>query len=171
MRYDRSMPPLTLASHLRTVATFNRTANEIVLAALRSRAEDPSALASCRHVFEAEMVWYRRLSGGDANVALFPVLGEYAMELAICADWLAEASFGLERYATELPEEAFGDDFTYHNLSGQPRSNLLANVLQHVFLHSAQYRGETLGKLAPTGPVPDIDYIFYVTGEARFGRL
>ena len=165
------MPELTLASHLRTVATFNRKANEIVLATLRSRKQDLSALASCRHIFETEVVWYRRLTGGDPNIAQFPALFDYADELQTCSVWFEEGSRGLERFAEELADGAFGTEFTYRNLSGQPRSNLMTNVLQHVFLHSAQYRGETLGKLAATGVVPDVDYIFSIAGEVRFGRV
>lgn len=161
-----------LAANLRRQATFNREANSIAVRALEQRGEpNLRALAALRHVFETELVWLRRLTGGDANVAQFPQLEAYETELATCHRWLTEASEGMERFAMELDDSRFDKAFEYHNLSGQPRSNFMSNVLQHVFLHSAQYRGEALGHLAVTGRVPDVDFIFYAGGEARFGRM
>jgi uncharacterized damage-inducible protein DinB len=62
-------------------------------------------------------------------------------------------------------------DFEYRDLRGNPHTTRWHDVLQHVLVHSAQYRGEALGLVAAAGlPVPDIDYLFYVRGDARFGK-
>lgn len=154
----------TLRDHLSRVSTYNRDANAIVLDALAALDDPPSkAVAALQHVLATEQTWLGRLSG---RVREFPLWG--SPDLETCRGW-ADASERLRAFVAGLDDGQLAATFSYKNLAGTPRENQVAAVVQHVLLHSAQYRGEVLGALASAGHTPpDVDFIFWESGDPRF---
>jgi uncharacterized damage-inducible protein DinB len=153
-------------AHLARLATYNRDANAVLLRALSVLDAPPEkAVAAFQHVLATEETWLGRLTGQAGD---YPLWG--TPDLVTCRAW-AEASERLREFVAGLEEGQLAGMFRYRNLSGAERENELAAVIQHVMLHSAQYRGEALGAMAAAGHAPpDVDFIFWDGGDPRFGR-
>jgi uncharacterized damage-inducible protein DinB len=154
----------TLQAHLARIAEYNRDANAVLLTALSALDDPPEkAVAAFQHVLATEQTWLGRLTG---QVRDFPLWG--TPDLETCREW-AGASEQLRAFVAALDDGQVAGTFSYRNLAGTARENEMAAVIQHVMLHSAQYRGEALGAMASAGHTPpDVDFIFWDSGDPRF---
>lgn len=57
----------------------------------------------------------------------------------------------------------FERTFTYRNSTGREFVDTVGQVLEHMLVHSAQYRGEAAGLSNAAGnQMPDMDYIIWL---------
>jgi uncharacterized damage-inducible protein DinB len=138
---------------------YNAWANDTLYRALRTQDAPKASLRAFQHVLETEMTWSGRIIGrADANV---PLWGAPSWER--CDEWLTTARARLERVAAEHSPSGYSGTFTYRNSTGREFESAVAESLEHMLLHSAQYRGEASGFFNATGKqAPDVDYIFWI---------
>lgn len=141
------------------LARWDRWANRLVLDVLRTSAGEPSdALAAMQHTLETEVTWLRRIeAAGDPNPPLWT-----EPSLAQCEAYAREAEERLARVAADLDTARLGGTLSYANSRGDEFTNVVADALLHMFMHSMQYRGEAAAFLNAAGRrVPDFDLIFW----------
>lgn len=142
---------------------YNAWANETLAGALAHGEPPEKAVHAYGHVQEAEIIWTRRILGREgANV---PLWGKPSLEQA--AVWHVEASRAFALILAGILEESLPTTFSYSNSRGTYFTNNVEEILEHVLLHSAQYRGESAGFAVAGGlEVPDLDFIAWLrSGE------
>jgi uncharacterized damage-inducible protein DinB len=149
---------------LRTALHFDQSANATVFESLRRRGgEPPKALAAFQHVLEAELIWLHRLRGDAISI---PLWGPASLDQ--CEQWLSESSRELDALAGRLSDEMLASTFSYRTSRGDDLHNNTGEIVLHMLLHSAQYRGEAMGFLNANGAsVPDAEFILYLTKSAK----
>lgn len=147
------------------ICRWDTWANRQVLETLRaSGGEPPAALAAFQHAVAAEYTWLCRLDGdGDAFYSAWPEEPSFAQ----AETWYAWTSERLPRLAEQLDAGYGAETLTYRTSRGQEFSDIIDNVLLHMFMHSSQYRGEASGFLNAAGyRVPELDLMFWTrSGE------
>ncbi len=141
------------------LARWDRWANRLVLDVLHTAAGDPAnALAAFQHALETEVSWLRRIeAAGDPNPPLWA-----EASLAQCEAYASEADERLARVAAGLDTARLAGTFSYANSRGDEFTDVVADGLLHMFMHSMQYRGEAAAFLNAAGHhVPDFDLIFW----------
>ena len=144
---------------LRRSFQYNAWANATLLAAIEAGENVPvKAVAAYQHILETEQTWFARMMGETSpDVALW-----HTPDLVRCRDWTAEMIARVEYFFAHLEEAALSHTFSYQNSKGTPFTDRIDLVLNHVLVHSAQYRGEASGFAIAAGvAVPDLDLIFW----------
>jgi uncharacterized damage-inducible protein DinB len=138
---------------------YNAWANETLAGALAHGEPPEKAVHAYGHVQEAEITWARRILGREnPNV---PLWGNPSLEQA--AEWHVEASQAFAMILAGIADESIGTTFSYSNSKGTFFTNNVEEVLEHVLLHSAQYRGESAAFAIAAGlEVPDLDFIAWL---------
>ena len=101
------------------------------------------------HIFAAQAVWRTRLEGVSPTTFLDP--GEYPTPLAL------RFAFGAERARFSACLETVVDDsalervVAYQTMNGDPFSQPVGEILQHVLLHSMYHRGQITARLIDLG--------------------
>jgi uncharacterized damage-inducible protein DinB len=143
--------------------TYNGWANLETLHSLERQTEavPERAQAILGHIIGAEQRWFTRLGWLPANMLELPIwpelsLSEIAEKLsALGQDWPA-------RVAREF-EAAPDLIVSYKDMSGNPHSNAVADILEHVLLHGAYHRGQVATLLGRAGLRPaSTDFILWV---------
>ena len=150
---------------------YNAWANARILSACRRLApEQLHAPAPCSfnnligtltHIYIAERLWRLRtqegISPGSQEIKLnFPDLD------SLTARWQAEEE-ALLNFTNGLSEAELDRWVEYTTTSGETQGSTLWKILQHLALHSMQFRAEAGTILAALGHSPgDIDLIFYL---------
>jgi len=103
------------------------------------------------HICAAEDVWLQRLIGTASpkflTVADAPNYG------AVKSKW-GEVEKGLVSYIHSLDEDQVQKTFTFLNLKGEPVSNVLWQVLQHLVNHGTYHRGQITSMIRQLGGTP-----------------
>lgn len=138
---------------------YNAWANAILWRAMRTKGAPDASFRAFQHVLETEMTWSSRIIGREgANV---PLWGPLSIEQ--CELWLGTARQQLQAVATEHQADGYQRTFRYRNSTGQEFENPVGEVLEHMLLHSSQYRGEAAGLSNAAGvQMPDLDYIIWI---------
>ncbi len=145
----------SLAQRLR----YNAWANDILYRELKAKDAPDGAIRAFQHALETEMTWSSRVLGReDANVPLWG-----SVSVTQCDEWLQTARRQLEQVVAAHEGDGYGRTFTYRNSTGREFENPVDEVLEHMLIHSAQYRGEAAGLSNAAGEqMPDLDYIFWI---------
>ncbi len=144
---------------LRRSFRYNSWANATLLEAFEAGQNVPmKAVAAFQHVFETEQTWFARMMGEvTPNVPLWGT-----PDLARCREWAGDLIARTEYFFAHLEEAALSHTFSYQNSKGTQFSDRIDLVLNHLLVHSAQYRGEAAGFAIAAGvAVPDLDLIFW----------
>ncbi len=144
---------------LRRSFQYNAWANATLLAALEAGRDVPvKAIAAYQHILETEQTWFARMMGeASPNVPLWD-----GPDLARCREWTADLIARVDYFFAHLDDAGLVHTFTYQNSKGTQFSDRVDLVLNHVLVHSAQYRGEAAGFAIAGGvAVPDLDLIFW----------
>jgi uncharacterized damage-inducible protein DinB len=154
----------SLAQRLR----YNAWANDTLFRAMRAKDAPAASFRAFQHILEAEMTWSNRILGLDRpNIPLWgPV------SLSRCDDWLLTARRQLEQIVAGDAASGFERTFAYRNSTGREFQDSVGQVLEHLLIHSAQYRGEAAGlSNAAAAQMPDLDYIIWLrAGKPRPGN-
>jgi len=156
-----------LKSHLQKLFAYDSWANRKALDALKAAQASPSglpqvALDSFVHLVAARRIWVGRCDKRHAIVMSFrPALGLSAAEVL-----LAEAEALWDSFFALLDATALDKPIQFTDSHGNPYTQRLADMLQHVALHSAHHRGQVASTLRTAGLVPqDADY--YISPMAQ----
>jgi uncharacterized damage-inducible protein DinB len=147
-----------LPATIRRQLAHQRWADERTLESLQASAgRPPRALEIFAHLLGAQHVWLRRIEGRPADLAVWPRL-----ELAVAGEWIERNGAGFE-----TPPADLGRAVTYRNSAGREFTSTVADILEHVVLHSAYHRGQVAMLLRDAGyePAPS-DYIALRRGAA-----
>src|SRR5690606_4665209 len=115
---------------------YNAWANDTLYRALRTQDAPEASLRAFQHVLETEMTWSGRIIGRtDANV---PLWGTPSWQQ--CDEWLATAPSQLDQVTAQHAGSGYSGTFRYRNSTGREFENKVGETLEHMLLHSAQYR-------------------------------
>jgi uncharacterized damage-inducible protein DinB len=164
------------ASEISLLSTYNRWAQEKVLAACRGlsaaelnrpvQASFGSLLGTLAHILGAEEVWRRRLQEGVSPERMVSA-GDFTDLAALEAYWQSEAA-RLDGFVAGLDAAALQRKVHFRRMGGDLEETTVWKALLHVVLHGMQFRAEAGAILAGFGRSPgDIDLIYYLreTGQ------
>lgn len=153
----------SLAQRLR----YNAWANDILYREMTAKDASADSFRAFQHILEAEMTWSNRILGLERpNIPLWGPVSR-----AQCDEWLLAARRQLEQIVAAHAQDGFARTFTYRNSTGREFEDSVGPVLEHMLIHSAQYRGEAAGLSNAAGTLmPDLDYIIWLrTGQPEPG--
>ncbi len=140
---------------------FNAWANAILLNTFEGAPRVPSkSVAALQHVYATEVTWLRRLRG--ENVKGEPLWGPPSLHT--CREY-APVATQLVEFVDRLRESDLDQPLAYRNSRGEDFEDPIGDLLAHILIHSAQYRGEAAGFANAADfnlRVPDLDYIYYL---------
>ena len=181
-------------SDIRTLYAYNRWANERMFFALgklneqqftgRVESSFPSIRDSVFHIFFAEWIWLKRWQGTsprstlpdpDASPATWSTLSPGGMpsvkELATpaalksFADSIEQERSGLLR---GLAEDVLHAPLQFSDMAGNPYSEPLVNLMQHVVNHGTYHRGQVTTMLRQLGAeTVALDMIFFFREDKK----
>lgn len=133
--------------YFRRQFSYDKWANDEVLAALRNGGVDPRSLQLISHILAAERLWLERLLKKPQSVAVWPDL-----DLDHCAGESAQLGHQWPEYLAMT--EDFSRAVSYRNTKGQDWTSTIEDVLTHVIMHSAYHRGQIASHMREIGRVP-----------------
>ena len=139
---------MQLIDHYRQLASYDGWANQEVVQVLRATGNPPAnSVRWLAHIVGAEYVWLSRL---HHRTPPFPVWPE--LSLNQCE---AEAKSLAEAWRRYLGSDLqLGSTVDYKNSKGEPWTNTVADILTHVFMHSAYHRGQIAADTRASGFTP-----------------
>jgi uncharacterized damage-inducible protein DinB len=129
---------------------YDDWANRETLASL-TRAQSPpqSALSRMAHIIAAEWLWYARITGVPATMAVWPEL-----PLEKCDEHLDALAATWSKFVAELPPGGFDRSISYTNSKGERFDSRVEDILLHVVFHSTYHRGQIAGEMRKAGFEP-----------------
>jgi uncharacterized damage-inducible protein DinB len=139
--------------------SYNAWANREALRSLQKARQIPErGTETLAHIIGSEHHWLRRLGHESRYLPIWP-----ALSLSQCHEHLHELLRAWASYLARLTSEALHHEVKYVTTPGQEQSNSVVDILGHVLLHSAHYRGQIAGLLARAQEKPAAtDYIEWV---------
>lgn len=139
---------MQLLDHYRQLASYDGWANQEVVQALRTTGAPPAkSVRWLSHIVGAEYVWLSRLHHQSPPFAVWPELSpdQCEMELkSLAAAWGRYLDSGVSLEST----------VDYKNSKGEPWTSSVADILTHVFMHSAYHRGQIAANMREAGFTP-----------------
>jgi len=161
--------PAILQTHLEYSAWASR---ELVAAASRLSAADltrdfgtadRSVLGTLAHVFGADRIWLARVTGGPVRT-----VSERDRDLAVLQDEWPELHARWKEWARGLTAESAVEMLSYTDLSGNPWTQPIFEIVLHVVNHGTHHRGQAAGFLRTMGHTPPkLDLIHYYREMAK----
>ena len=112
------------------------------------------------HVLFAEWLWRRRWEGESPTSWIKPE--EFPEFRSLQTRWQIEAQ-KLLAFVEDVREEALHATFDYKTTAGEPKRDVLWQVMAHVVNHGTQHRSEAAALLTDFGHSPgDLDLIMYL---------
>ena len=161
-------------NHFRQLAAYNRWANARLYAAALDLPEQAYRLhigvffgnlhGTLNHLLLTDRLWLKRLSGeGDHPDRLDAILYEDRAELTRAR--IAEDN-RLVEVVNRYDEAHLGGLHSYKTTSGMPQSQVLSDILLHLFNHQTHHRGQALACLSIlTGDEPPaLDFLIFQRG-------
>lgn len=154
-----------LATHLRTMATYNGWANRRLYAAAATLPDAAyrqtagayfgSLHGTLNHLLVADRIWLRRLTGvGDAPDRMDAILADRLEELRLVCE--AENA-RVQAYVSSLSAVELDASFDYATTSGARQCQPRWTALVHLFNHQTHHRGQAhaiLTRLGMEDPPP-----------------
>ncbi len=142
------------SSHLHHQISFNQWANQQWIEMIYGR--DPADQHLCRlinHIIKGERAWIERIREIEWNKDLWQIENKDEL-LALAADNTA--------FLKGIDEVRLAQRITVVRLNGQRYEPLIADIVNHIFLHGAHHRGQLAANAAARGlAVPESDYMTY----------
>jgi uncharacterized damage-inducible protein DinB len=115
------------------------------------------------HVLSAEWIWRSRWEGTSPTQLIKPE--DFGTFESLCNRWQEEER-KLMAFVENVTEEDLQKDFDYKTTRGDPKRNILWQVMAHVVNHGTQHRSEAAALLTDFGHSPgDIDLIVFLREE------
>lgn len=157
--------------HFRTMARYNRWANERLYAAAAAlgdaeyRADRGAFFGSMHgtlnHILWADRVWMSRITGTDGVDGTFDTIQHDDLTALTAAREAEDAR--ITAHADALDDEALARPLRYANTRGEVSEQPLAQVLSHLFNHQTHHRGQAHGILTGLGrDAPPLDLIYFL---------
>lgn len=145
-------------------AEYDYWANLAALDAIRIAGSPDKAASVYGHIIYAQRIWLMRIDGGDtAGIEVFPAINMEEFQR------FTDEMHG--RWAERLNmmgDVEFDIPITYRTTSGKEFTTVAADILNHVFLHSAYHRGQIALILRNCGAQPPItDFIAFARDFVR----
>jgi uncharacterized damage-inducible protein DinB len=139
---------MQMMEHYRQLASYDGWANREVARALRGCGSPPAnSLKWLAHIVAAEYLWLARLRYETAPFSVWPDLS-----LDRCEDECGKLSVTLRDFFAARPQ--LEQSVSYKNSKGEPWTNSAADILTHVFMHSAYHRGQIAADVRQAGHTP-----------------
>jgi uncharacterized damage-inducible protein DinB len=158
----------------RQLAAYNRWANARLYAAALALSEQAYRLhigvffgslhGTLNHLLLTDRLWLKRLTGeGDHPNHLDAILYEDRAELTRAR--IAEDD-RLIAVVEKYDEKALASLHSYKTTSGMPQSQILSEILLHLFNHQTHYRGQAHACLSimTGGEPPSLDLLVFQRG-------
>lgn len=147
---------------IRTLYDYNRWANQRSLAAAAALAPEPfarelgSSFGSVRgtltHILGAEWTWLERWQGRSPAKGPAEILA--AQTVAELESHWARVEAARDAYLAGLTDHDLAQGLSYRSLAGEPFTNPLGILLQHVVNHGTYHRGQITTLLRQLGAKP-----------------
>lgn len=148
-----------LATHLRSMAAYNRWANRRLYAAAAALPDDDyrrpagayfnSLHGTLNHLLATDRIWMRRMTGeGDAPDKLNAILFERLDELRAAREREDER---IVCHVAGLSAADLEADFDYATTGGKPQRQPRWEALAHLFNHQTHHRGQAHAVLTRLG--------------------
>jgi len=165
---------MTTTEHFRQLAAYNRWANARLYAAALDLTEQAYRLhigvffgslhGTLNHLLLTDRLWLKRLTGeGEHPNELNAIIYESRADLARAR--IAE-DHRLIAVISKYDDAALAALQSYQTTSGMPHSQVLSNILMHLFNHQTHHRGQAhacLSILTGTAP-PVLDLLAFQRG-------
>lgn len=145
-----------LNEYLDRSLSFTRWADAKILQAINHPDVPDKALRLAAHYFNTYSVWASRILGQPLVLSIWPD--------PVGFDFVAAMSDGHSRFEAALKAHTSNMDaaISYKSSQGQPFTNTVADIVQHVFLHGQYHRGQINQLLREAGLEPvSIDFISF----------
>ena len=134
--------------------------------------EQKSSFTSIRktiyHIWDSEFIWIKRLQGKSLNEGPSKTFNGSFLEFQ--NDFLG-GSGKFFMYVINKESRDLEKELSYKNIKGEPFSNKIYYIIQHVVNHSTFHRGQIITMLRNAGVtvLPSTDFIVYIreAGEAK----
>lgn len=143
---------------LKDYTKFNIWANERICRILEALPDDiidkelKSSFSTIRktiyHIWDAEAVWIKRLNGRSLNEGPSETFNGSFEEFK--ADFLG-GSGKLFMYVINKDAKQIEQSLAYKNIKGEPFTNKIYHIIQHVVNHSTFHRGQIVTMLRTAG--------------------
>ncbi len=115
--------------------------------------QDPDAILMFQHILLARELWHNRIANQN---------NPYLFEGKSLQDCVTAYQRNQSEWIIFLEAaEDFDAIVNYKNLSGEPFSDVLKNILTHVVNHSTYHRGQITNTLKGKIKLPSTDFIFF----------
>jgi uncharacterized damage-inducible protein DinB len=150
---------MTLLEHFRRQFEYELWANAEVLRVLAGLPVPPPASTRLlSHIIAAQHLWLNRLLNKRPRLAVWPDLS-----LADCSRELRTEQGQWLSYLDGLSESDLSGYCSYTNSKGEVWKNTVADILNHVVLHSSYHRGQIALETRRSGSTPAYtDYVHAV---------
>ena len=139
---------MQLMEHYRQLARYDGWANQEVIRSLRASDRPPArSLGWLAHILAAEYVWLSRLRSEAAPLPVWPELS-----LQQCDEHAKALSAAWAEYLES--NRRLDVVIRYKNSKGESWTNVGADILTHVFMHSAYHRGQIAADMRQAGQTP-----------------
>ena len=172
----RDQKPMTTIEHFRQLAAYNRWANARLYAAALDLSEQAyrlhigvffgSLYGTLNHLLLTDRLWLKRLTGeGEHPNELNAIIYESRADLTRAR--IAEDN-RLIALVKKYDDAALAALHSYKTTSGMPHSQVLSDILMHLFNHQTHHRGQAHGCLSIlTGATPPVlDLLAFQRGGA-----
>ena len=139
---------------IRDLFSYTEWANDAVIAAIRALPEEQYATVrdTLAHIIFAEWVWLRRWKGESPTAP--PAWAGQAPAQDALVKHLREVEAERGALLDSLSDDDLARDVPYRNLAGDPFTNRLGHLMQHVVNHSTYHRGQVVMKIRQLGVQP-----------------
>ena len=133
-----------------------RWADNLVADALASDdSPDSEALRLFAHIAAVEHLWYSRVLGRPAEIAVWP-----ALSVVEARDLATRHADLFDALVTGADEHALARGVVYRNSKGRTYESSVADIVMHVSMHGGYHRGQIARQLRAAGREPPYtDYI------------
>ncbi len=165
-----------MSSYLLTLTKYNLWANERICKTILEAGEliadeaiknsFPSIRKTVYHVWDAQVIWLRRLNGESLNTwpsHTFTGSLEEAMKLFL------DNSEAYVRFVGNLQENDEQKVITYHAVDGTPYHSTIEEIILHAMNHSTFHRGQIVTMIRNTDftKIPSTDLIRYFRERSK----
>lgn len=141
---------MEMITHFERLFAYDHWANREAAASLHTADPPPArALRILAHIIAAQWLWLARLGEGARWVAVWPEL-----TLEECEAQIATLPARWREYLAALPAERLPEGVIYTNSKGEPWTNAVQDILQHVVMHSAYHRAQIATEVRAAGHLP-----------------
>jgi uncharacterized damage-inducible protein DinB len=159
---------------IRTLFDYNRWANRRVRGMAESLSETdlgaPAGLSheslmdTLVHILYAEWIWRKRCAEGISPGPKKP--WEEPLTFSALVDFWQEEEAKMRAFLADMDQAGLAQRIQYRTTAGEPRENLLWQLLTHLVNHGTQHRSEAALRLTALDRSPgDLDLIVYLREE------